>query len=300
MKWLKPYSIILLITSLSLLVTSFFVIDFLPSWCKFYIGNGLLDSKVNQLYLFSLNFTHELRIYSILLFFTASILYLIRTIEQYFSVLIFFILFHFIFIAEIGELVIFRRFYQMFIMIPLLWIFFNYFKFRKERYEKKITHGFLYITLLSIVLPGLYLPPFFTGIPGWKVEINTNKPFSIDGVFLIRNDGAEIRYSRAIVSPINFVTRLNKFILLQHPTKVHDLLKFYKEVYIKRYDILKQGYMPNEKKLGKLAYPIHNPYGDFNYSKFPPNSIREIRFSKKYYHWDKKFIKEEILACEVW
>jgi len=300
MRWLKIYSVILLNISLFFLIASFFNIDFFPLWYEYYWGHEVLSSKMDKLHFFALNTIMQLRVYSILLMITSGVMYFTKTIKQYLYVFVFFFAFHFIFIADIGEIVVIRRFYQMFIMLPFLWIFFDYFKFRKESYEKKITHGFLYITLLCIVLPGLYLPPFFTGIPGWTVEIDKSKPFTIDGVFLIRNDGKEIRYTRAIVSPVNFVTRLNQFMLLKHPEKVNDLLKFYKDVYIKRYDTLKDGYMSNEQKLGKLAYPIHNPYGDFNYSKFPPSSIKEIRFSKKYYHWNKKLIKVEVLAREIW
>jgi len=300
MRWLKIYSIILLNISLFFLIASFFIIDLFPLFYKFYTGHEILSSKMDKLYAYGSSVLEQLRAYSILLLITSSAMYFTKTIKQYLYVLAFFFALHFIFIAEIGEMVVIRRFYQMLVMIPLLWIFFDYFKFKKESYEKKITHGFLYITLLCIVLPGLYLPPFFTGIPGWTIEIDKNEPFSIDGVFLIRKDDKEIRYSRAIVNPVNFVSRLNQFFLVKHPDKVHDLLKFYKDVYIKRYDILKEGYMPNEQKLGKLAYPIHNPYGDFDYSKFPPNSIKEIRFETKYYSWDKRLIKEEITAREVW
>ena len=300
MKWFKGYAVVLFVMSLLLLVLSFFFMDISPWLYQLYTGHEISSSKLDKLHTFALETIYQVRVYAILLLVTSLAIYRTKSIKAYGYLLLFFLTVHFIFIAEIGELVVIRRFYQMLIMLPLLWIFFDYFKFREEPYEKKITHGFLYITLLCIVLPGLYLPPFFTGIPGWTVEIDKEKPFVIEGIFLIRKDGKEIRYSRAIVSPVNFVTRLNQFILVKHPDKVHDLLTFYKEVYIKRYDILKQGYMPNEEKLGKLAYPIHNPYGAFDYAKFPPSSLKEIRLSKKYYHWDKRFIKEEVVAREVW
>jgi len=300
MKWLKLYSIILFVMSLFALIVSFFIIDLFPLFYKFYTGHEILSSKMDKLTAYATNIIEQLRVYSILLLITSSAIYLSKSIKQYVYVVVFFLLFHFVFIAEIGEIVVIRRVYQMLIMIPFLWIFFDYFKFKKESYEKRIAHGFLYITLLCMVLPGLYLPPFFSGIQGWTVEFDKREPFVIEGVFLIRDDGNEIRYSRAIVTPINFLTRINQYMVGKHPEKVNDLLKFYKEVYIKRYDILKQGYMPNEEKLGKVAYPIHNPYGNYDYSKFPPSRIKEIKISKKYYYWDKKFIKEEVLAREVW
>jgi hypothetical protein len=264
------------------------------------MGTEISSSKMDKLNSFGLSIITELRLYLLLTFLSSAMLYFVKNLKQYFTLLTLLIAIHFIFINEIGEFVIFRRFYQLVIMLPLLWIFFDFFKFKKESYKNKITHGFLYITLLSIVLPGLYLPPFFSGIPGWTVEIDKSKNISIDGVFLVRNDGEEIRFSRSIVSPINFVTRLNTYMIRRHPEKIHDLLNFYKATYIKRYHILEKGLTPSQTILGKFAYPTHNPHGEFDYSTFPPESIKEIKLSIKYYRWDKKFINEEIVAKEDW
>ena len=300
MKMIKSYSLTILLISILTITSSFFMIDIFPLLYKLYMGVDIPPSKIDKLNIFGLKIINEFRIYLILTFITFSVIYFIRTLRQYFILLILFTLIHFIFIAEIGEFVIFRRFYQMLIMLPLLWIFFDFFKFRKESYKNKITHGFLYITLLCIVLPGLYLPPFFSGIPGWTAQVDKSKNISIDGVFLVRNDGKEIRYSRSIVSPINFVTRLNSYMIRRHPEKISELLNFYKTVYIKRYKILEKGLTPSQNILGKSAYLTHNPHGDFDYSKFPPESIKEIKLSIKYYSWNKEFIKEEIIAKEDW
>jgi len=300
MVWLKKYSITLLVISMLLGIFSFYIIDFIPILYKFYMGREIASSKIEMLNGFGFKLINELRIYLLLLIVTFGFIYFISTLKQYFIVLAVSLLLHFLFIAEIGEFVIFRRFYQMLIMLPLLWIFFDFFKFKKESYETKITHGFLYITLLCLVLPGLYLPPFFTGISGWTVEIDKRDPVIIDGVFLVRDDGKEIRYSRAIVSPINFVTRLNSYMERAHPEKLNTLLTFYEETYKKRYDILEKGSVPSQKILGKFAFPTHNPHGDFNYSAYPPHRIKEIKISKKYYSWEKKFLKEEIIATKEW
>ena len=300
MKWLRGYSFILLVISVFLLLSSFFVVDILPVLYKMYMGYEISSSKLDKLVSFGLKITNELKLYALLLIVTALSLYFIKTLSQYFILLLFLVLIHFIFIAEIGMLGIARRLYFMSIMLPLLWIFFDFFKFKKENYKNKITHAFLYVTLLSIVLPGLYLPPFFSGISGWTVELDRNKAFPIHGVFLVRNDDKEIRFSRAIVSPINFLTRLNTYMLRAHPEKVNDLLKFYKLTYIKRYDLLAKGLVPSQKNLGKFAYPSHNPHGNFDYSMFPPHSIIEIKLSIKYYNWDKEFIREEVLERLKW
>ena len=300
MKWFKIYAVIVIVLSTFVAIVSFYMLDIIPILYKFYMGEEIASSKLNQLTTFSMKMSNELQIYAILSIFTFGIFYFTKRLKQYFIVLFVFLLIHFIFIAEVTEFVIFKRFYQMLLMLPLLWIFFEFFKFKKETYKNKITNGFLYITLLCLVIPGLYLPPFFSGIQGWTTQIDKTENFPISGVFLVRKDGEEIRFSRAIVSPINFVTRLNSYMERAEPQKLNELLKFYKKVYKKRYSILESGFVPSQNILGKLAYPTHNPHGDFDYSKFPPKSIKEIKISKKYYNWDKEFIKEEVIAKEVW
>ena len=300
MKWFKIYAVIVIVLSTFVAIVSFFMLDIVSMLYKFYMGYEIASSKLNQLTTFSMKMSNELQIYAILSIFTFGIFYFIKRLKQYLIVLFVFLLIHFIFIAEITEFVIFKRFYQMLLMFPLLWIFFEFFKFKKETYKNKITNSFLYVTLLCLVIPGLYLPPFFSGIQGWTTQIDKTENFPISGVFLVRKDGEEIRFSRAIVSPINFVTRLNSYMERAEPQKLNELLKFYKKVYKKRYSILESGFVPSQNILGKLAYPTHNPHGDFDYSKFPPKSIKEIKISRKYYNWDKEFIKEEVIAKEVW
>jgi len=299
-KWFKIYAFIVIVLSTFVAIVSFYMLDIIPLLYKFYMGHEIASSKLNQLSTFTMKMSNELQIYAILSFFTFGLFYFINRLKQYFIILSVFLLIHFVFIAEITEFVIFKRFYQMLLTLPLLWIFFDFFKFKKETYKNRITNGFLYITLLCLVLPGLYLPPFFSGIQGWTTQIDKTENFPIAGVFLVREDGEEIRFSRSIVSPINFVLRVNSYMARAEPQKLNELLKFYKKVYKKRYSILASGFVPSQNILGKLAYPTHNPHGDFDYSKFPPKSIKEIKISTKYYNWDKEFIKEEIIAREIW
>jgi len=300
MKWFKIYAVIVIVLSTFVAIVSFYMLDIIPILYKFYMGYEIASSKLNQLTTFSMKMSNELQIYAILSIFTFGVFYFTKRLKQYFIALLVFLLIHFIFIAEVTEFVIFKRVYQMLLMLPLLWIFFEFFRFKKETYKNRITNSFLYVTLLCLVIPGLYLPPFFSGIQGWTTQIDKTENFPIKGVFLVRNDGEEIRFSRAIVSPINFVTRLNAYMARAEPQKLNELLKFYKKVYKKRYDVLERGFVPSQKILGKLAYPTHNPHGNFDYSKFPPKSLQEIKISIKYYNWDKKFIKEEVIAKEVW
>ena len=300
MKCFKIYALIVMIFSAFIAVVSFYMLDIIPFLYKFYMGHEIDASKLSELNVFSLKMSNDLQIYAIVSFLTFGLFYFIKRLNQYFIFLFICLLIHFFFIAEITEFVIFKRFYQMLIMLPLLWIFFDFFKFKKETYKNKITNVFLYITLLCLVIPGLYIPPFFSGIQGWTTQIDKTENFRIEGVFLVRNDGKEIRYSRAIVSPINFVTRLNSYMARAEPQKLGMLLKFYKKIYKKRYDLLESGFVPSQRILGRFAYPTHNPHGDFDYSLFPPNSIKEIKISTKYYNWNKEFIKEDVVAREVW
>jgi len=300
MRWLKSYALFLVGISIVLVGVSFYIMDILPMMYKLYMGSEIPSEKMGKLVEFGSKIVAELKIFSIILFFSSIAIYLVRTLKQYFLLLLGLLIVHFFFTAEITEFAVLKRFYKMLIMVPLLWIFFDYFKFKKENYKNRITHSFLYITLLCVVLPGLYIPPFFGGIPGWTVQIDKSKEFPIQGVFLVRNDGKEIRYSRAIVSPINFVTRINGFMVRAHPEKVGALLEFYKQAYIKRYAVLEKGLIPSQKYLGKFAYPTHNPIGNFDYSTFPPESIKSIKMSIKYYMWDKTFVREEVLGSEEW
>ncbi len=300
MKWLRNYSIVLLIISSFIIFLSFFLMDILPIAYQYYMGYDIASTKINKLVTFGSEMIYEIRVYALLSILAFMAMYFVRKLKHYFILLAILLVIHFLFIAEITDIVLFKRIYLMFITLPLLWIFFDFFKFKNETYYNQITHAFLYITLLSLVLPGLYIPPFFSGISGWTVQIDKDKKIAIDGVFLVRKDGKEIRYSRAIVSPINFLNRLNTYMLRAHPKKVSELLNFYKETYIKKYDLLKKGTLPSQKILGKWAYPTHNPQGNFDYSKFPPKSIKEIKLSTKYYSWDKKFLGEDVKAREVW
>jgi hypothetical protein len=279
---------------------SFYMMDSLPMLYKLYTGSEITSEKMEKLVSFGSKIFEELKLFSIVLLLSSIAIYFVKTLKQYFLLLLLLLLIHFFFIAEVTEFAVLKRFYKTLVMIPLLWIFFDYFKFKKEDYKNKITHSFLYITLLCVVRPGLYIPPFFGGIQGWTVQLDKSKEFPIQGVFLVREDGKEIRYSRSIVSPINFVNRIDSFMVRTHPEKVEALLDFYEKTYIKRYDILEKGLIPSQKYLGSFAYPTHNPVGNFDYSKFPPNSIKVIKISIKYYKWDKTFTHEEILASKEW
>ncbi len=300
MKYLKIYSVILLSLTLLLMVLSLYIIDFMPSIYHFYMGEVISASKIDKLHNCAIELFNQINVYMILSVFTFISFYFLKTVRQYLIVMVLFLLIHFVLISDVCTLPIIKRLYKMVLMSPLLWIFFDYFKFKKESYTTKITNGFLYITLLFLTLPGLYFPPFFSGIQGWTIEIDKQKNIEINGLFLVRDDGKEVRYSRAIVSPINFVTRIDTFMQYKHHSKLNELLQFYQDVYIERYPLLKQGIMPHQKLLGRWAYPIHNPYGDFNYTDFPPNRIKYIKLSTKYYRWDKRFINEKIIATKEW
>jgi hypothetical protein len=87
MKWLKVYSLILVVISLSLFITSFFIIDFFPVWYKFYMGHEILSSKMDKLYLFASNTIDQLRVYSILLLISSSVMYFTKRIKYYLYIL---------------------------------------------------------------------------------------------------------------------------------------------------------------------------------------------------------------------
>lgn len=300
MKWLKAYTVVMLIISITILVLSFYMMDFMPMFYQFVTGHEIASDKIDKLMLYGKEFIDEVQIISLFSLFTFFALFFVKNIKAYFMVVAIALLVHFLFLAEITEYAIFKRVYKMFLLLPLLWIFFDYFKFKKAAYEQKVTNGFLYLTLLFLILPGLYAPPFFSGIQGWTLEIDKSEPIIIEGVFLVRKDGEEIRYTRGISNPINFVQRVNHFFVQKHPEKLKELLTFYKNIYIKRYPILKEGRIPSQTILGEFSYPTHNPVGTFDYAKFPPKTIKCIKIVSKKYSWDKQLIEEKILASEEW
>lgn len=183
MKGFKQYSIIGIGLSVLTFLLSFFMVDLLPMLYKLYTGNTIDPSKITKLLDFGSSIISDLKIYSIFGLLTFIVMYFLKNYKQYFIFLAIALLIHFIFIAEIGEFTVFRRLYQLVVMLPLLWMFFEYFKFRNQSYYQKITHGFLYISLLCIVLPGAYFPPFFNGIAGWTAQIDKIQPVSVGGCF---------------------------------------------------------------------------------------------------------------------
>lgn len=300
MKWLRPYATLMLVVSIIMIVTSFYMMEFMPILYKLYTGIEISPEKMDKLTLVGNVFIHEVRVISIFSSITFTVLLFVKNIKQYLLLVAIGLLVHFLFIAEITEYAIFKRVYKLFLMLPLLWIFFDYFKFKKENYEKRVTHGFLYLTLVFLIVPGLYAPPFFSGIQGWTIEIDKKEPILIEGVFLVRQDGKEIRYTRGITNPINFLQRIDNFFINKHPDKLEELLTFYENIYIKQYSTLKEGKIPSQVIMGNFSYPTHNPVGAFDYSSFPPSSIKSIKIIRKRYRWNRELIDEEILASKEW
>ncbi len=276
------------------------MMELMPMLYKLVKGVEITPEKMDKLTLFANILINDMKVISIFSSITFVILLFVKNIKQYLIVMAIGLLIHFLFISEITEFAIFKRIYKLFLMLPLLWIFFDYFKFKKENYEKRVTNGFLYLTLIFLIVPGLYAPPFFSGIQGWTVEIDKQDPIVIEGVFLVRKDGKEIRYTRGISNPINFLQRIDNFFINKHPNKVDKLLSFYQKIYIKQYATLKERKIPSQVVMGDFSYPTHNPVGSFDYSKFPPNSIKSIQIKRKKYGWNKEFIDEDILASKEW
>jgi len=279
MKFFKLYSVSISFISLNLLfVYMLFIYNNIPKKIEAF-------KYISQL-------NHDIPIYLLFTLFSMIIFYNLKNIKNYLYAIVFLLLFNFLIITEITDHTAMRRLYRMVILLPSLIIFFKYFSFRNVDYYKKVTHIFLYISLICIVFPGIYLPPFFNGIAGWTVQINKNKDITTTNLYLVRDDGKEIVYSRALINPINFEHRLYNNAKKQSPEVLDKFYTFLKTTYDKRWKILKEGKYPNQKYLGNISYPGHNPYGKYSYINFPPNQIIKIKYSTKYYTWDKKFKKE--------
>lgn len=147
--------------------------------------------------------------------------------------------------------------------------------FKAADYHVRVTVVMLFILCFAVVMPGLHAPPFYGGIAGWTWVIDEDTPRTLPGIKLIRDDGEEIWFSHGIISPISFMQR--QYIRASADDETFgDLMSFYFALYQRNYDLLRQGRFPNQRYLGRLAYPGHIPYRSMDYSAFPPERIARL------------------------
>jgi len=217
MKILKIYSQYIILLFLFLLPTYYILNYFkVPEKVGFFSFINVFKSDI-PIYL----------IYGVVSFY---FVFLTKIYKQYLYTVCVLLLINFLFISEITAYTGLRRLYFMLIAIPLLWIYFDYFSFKEKNYYKKITNIFIYISLLCMIVPGVYLPPFYHGIAGWTVQIDKTSDVTITGFYLVRADGKEIRYSRALLNPINFEHRFFDGGNKQGPEVVDKFFVFYQRI----------------------------------------------------------------------
>jgi hypothetical protein len=162
---------------------------------------------------------------------------------------------------------------------------------KQRSYYVKVTILFFLFSLLVKILPGGYFPPFFSGIAGWVTNHPGEIPtISLSGLKLTKLNGDEIWYSSALISPQNFLWRQIDHVKADDE-KLASVMKFYWEIYKTRYPILMKGANPNQRYLGNLAYPGHNPYIVLEYEKFDPRDIISIDYVSEVYDVKTRMLK---------
>lgn len=182
----------------------------------------------------------------------------------------------------------------------------------------------MYLCVLGLIIatfPGFYLHPFFSGIPGWGVNLSKSKYLSENRVYYkiyAINNGEKIEeyYSHALFNPITHFGRplLNfrkRIIWNKYYGKNLDLSDYEKkicraliDIYTDAHPYLKKGIFPYQKNFHDFSYPTHNMSNMYaNYKNINPENIQKISFLQTHIKIDiekeeiYKFKQTEIFKC---
>lgn len=189
-----------------------------------------------------------------------------------------------------------RRFIFFFYLLPVLYLITSCLlkHYKSNQYYKKISIALMFMLILCWSIPSLYLPPFFSGIAGWTNKIDVNAPIRVPGLELVRDDGKTVWFTNSIIDPMNFLLRELQAEGHKGKEQLTEYLDFCLAVYNKQYYLLKKGKYVTER-FSPLGFPEDNPSNMQDYKNFPPERIRKIIFSNKYYDAHTlKFIKNTI------
>lgn len=145
------------------------------------------------------------------------------------------------------------------------------------------------LLLITCIIPGFYAAPVFNGIAGWVVHIpDRNADIYLSG-YKFQNDTKEdVWATNGLSNPISLMWR-NIGRAQSNEEQHKNFLNFIFTMYTNNFHLLEQGIYPNQKYLGILAYPGHNPYLMQNYKDFPPSEITNIIYVTETY--DRKTLQ---------
>ena len=311
--FIKYYLFILLLSSLTLWLIDYYYINFKN---EIYTSN-VLKSYPNNNYWFLIS------IFFIL--FLVDIRYkifqkFILLLNQFNRKLIIIIIIKILLILTIFDIVFFRRVLLFVLFLPYL-IYFFFKVYYSVKIKKKIFAYFSILGLIIAIFPGYYLHPFFSGIPGWGLNLSDKKYLSEKRIYYkiyadYKNENIEEYFSHALFNPITHFGRpllnFQRSIILKNNYKKNiDISDYEKsicktliDIYADAYPYLKKGIFPYQKNFHKFSYPTHNmSYVYENYKKINPKKIKKILFLDTYLEIDikkekiNKFEQKEIFQC---
>lgn len=226
-----------------------------------------------------------------------------------------------ILILVLFDIVFFRRTLLFALFSPYLIYFFFRVHFSKK-IKKKIFFYFCIFGFVVAMFPGYYLHPFFSGIPGWGVNLLKEKYLSENRMYIkiyadYENQSIEEYFSHALFNPITHFGRplLNfqkRLIWETHYKKKIDISDYKKkicktmiDIYSDAYPYLKKGIFPYQKNFYNFSYPTHNmSYVYESYKNIHPEKINKISFLQTHIKIDTfeekifRFKQEEIFSCK--
>jgi hypothetical protein len=180
------------------------------------------------------------------------------------------------FILNFIPIISLNRIILFFLMLPLVVYF--YVRYKSEKNNKNGKSGIVLSGLiLFCIFPGLYIAPFFNGIAGWFIEVDTTKNFKVSAYVLTNSDDEKVTLNHALLQPSSQIGRLEKAWRHSKRSK-SDFMIFSFNNYKRLYPIIRSGSLSHQKVLGQFAYPTHNlSHSNASaYKNFPPEDIESI------------------------
>jgi hypothetical protein len=162
------------------------------------------------------------------------------------------------------DLVWVRRFVFFILALPILprlWVDLNFginFFAEKGRF-RLILRGLLFISLLILVTPGFYLPPFYDGIAGWYIEKDDPSSYSAQYIRVRFKNNSVAYFRPSFFNPLTMSGRPQNIILRRDPEffESDKMTEFLFNLYKNSYPQLTEKLLPTQKYLGVYAYKPH-------------------------------------------
>jgi hypothetical protein len=166
--------------------------------------------------------------------------------------------------------------------------------YRETVQHSWIARGFPLVFAVMAAVPGFILPPYYQGIAGWTTIIEDTDRVTLAGYQLVNDKGERIWITHTIFSPVTQVGRFD-FAWYFKKDLIGPIEPFIFKAYQRAYPWLKDGYMSNQRFLGRFAYPpstyaVNLP----DHSEFPPERIRNVQMVYMIYDRQNNLVDTQI------